>query len=309
MRDPRAGAEVRADAERHVAVPSVAVGPGSVVAGSQDLAGVEIVAEDVEAFGIGEDPVVVVGRHVDHVDQRTRGDRHAVQLDVERVVAGLAPDRRRVAQHLVERRGPQGRVGLDRRELVGVLQQQVPEVHDRAASRLAAAAHDQCDERRDLLGRHDVTVDLGRAQLGDDVETDLVAGFVVEVRRRRPPFLDERLDVLLQVLPGHQAVVVGVAAAETRHHGVVPPRELLAGVLGDAEHLGDDTDRELVGEARAELDQGGARRAVDLDTAGRSAVARFFGLSGSHHSAISSSAISRSACSRLVSAAPTRWRP
>ena len=139
-----------------------------------------------------------------------------------------------------------------------MLEQQIPEVHDGAACGLAASAHDERDERGDLLGGHDVAVDLGVAQLGDDVHADLVAGVVVQVGRGDAPRVDERPDVLLEVGAGDQAVVVGVAAAEPGHHGVVPPGELLAGVLGDAEDLGDDADRELVGEAAAEFDQGGA---------------------------------------------------
>ena len=58
------GAEVRSDAEGHVAAATF-LG----VAAAQELAAVEVASEDVEALGLGEDALVVVGRHVDHVHQ------------------------------------------------------------------------------------------------------------------------------------------------------------------------------------------------------------------------------------------------
>ena len=111
-----------------------------------------------------------------------------------------------------------------------------------------------------------VAVDLRVAQLGDDVHADLIAVVVVQEGRVGPPLLHQRSHVPLEILTGDEAVVVGVAAAEAGHHRVVPPGELLASLLGDAEHLGDHADRELVGETSAEFDD--RAPTVELDPLG-----------------------------------------
>ena len=63
-----------------------------------------------------------------------------------------------------------------------MLQQQIPHVQDRTPRRLTAAAHNQGNERCDLFGRHDVTINLGATELGNDVEANLVAVVIDDTR-------------------------------------------------------------------------------------------------------------------------------
>ena len=173
-----------------------------------------------------------------------------------------------------------------------MLQEQVPHVEDRAASRLAAAADDEGDERRDLLGRHHVAVDHRVAQLGDDVHRHLVAVGVVEVARLRSAGLDQSARRTPRAPAGRPALGVALGAAEAVHHRVVPVEEAVAGVVGEAEHLAHDADRELVGEGSPELDRVAAGRRVEL---GGAAL-------GSNHDSIISSARRCNAGRRFVSA-------
>ena len=131
-----------------------------------------------------------------------------------------------------------------------MLQQQVPHVEDGAPGGLAAAADNEGDVRRDLLGREHVAVDHRVAQLGDDVHRDLVAGVVVQVRRALAALLDEAFDVILQVLAGLHALVVRLGAAEPGHHRGVPVEEVAPGLVGEAEHLAHEPDGELLAKAR-----------------------------------------------------------
>jgi hypothetical protein len=249
VRNPCAGAQVRTDAERHVVALAFLA-----VARAHDLFCVEVAAEDVELLGVGEDARVVVGGPVDHVHQRAGGNLHAVHLDVERVVSWLPTDRRRMAQRLVESRVPQCIVGEDRGHLVGMLQQQVPHVENRTARRFAATSHDERDVRRDLLGRQVVAVDDRLAQLGNDVGGDLIAVVVEKVLRRRATLFDDFLDEVLEVLAGHQTLLLEVAATDAAHHVLVPVEEAVLGVVREAEHLTDHADRKVVGESATEFD-------------------------------------------------------
>ena len=78
---------VWANAECHVAASSLLS-----VAAAQQLAGIEIVPEDIELLGVLEYAVVVVGRKIHHLHQGSGRDLDAVHLNIKRVVSWLATD-------------------------------------------------------------------------------------------------------------------------------------------------------------------------------------------------------------------------
>ena len=88
---------------------------------AQNLSGVQIGAEQVELLRVGKDPLVMIGGEIHHLHERPGGHAHAVQFEIETVVARLATDRRRVTQHFVERRVPQQRIAAHGTELLVVL--------------------------------------------------------------------------------------------------------------------------------------------------------------------------------------------
>src|SRR5271168_1060711 len=106
-----------------------------------------------------------------------------MHFDVEAVVPWLAADGRGMAQGFVKYRIPQRAILIDARQLIGMLEQQVPHVQDGAAGGFAAASDDQGDVRGYFLSREIVPVDLALAELRDDVLADILAVAIVQIGR------------------------------------------------------------------------------------------------------------------------------
>jgi hypothetical protein len=113
-----------------------------------------------------------------------------------------------------------------------MLQQRIPHVHDGAAGGLAPAGHHQGDIRGDLHGAEVVAVYLARAKLGNDVRTQFVALVVVKISGAPASLLHELGHVVLQVLAGLHALLVGLRRPESGHDGVVPVEEVGLRLLG-----------------------------------------------------------------------------
>src|SRR6185312_3730502 len=150
----RAEAEVRALPERDVVVGA---------------------AGDVEAERVGEAALVDVGRHVVDDHLVARPDRLPAQLQIAGGGAAERQHGRVQAQHLLDRRGQQRRVGPEPRVLVRVPQQQEHAAGQRAADGVVARDHEQEEEHLQLGVGQLLAVHLGLDQRRHDVVGGLVA--------------------------------------------------------------------------------------------------------------------------------------
>ena len=140
-----ADAEVLADAEPDVARHAIGAAAGAAL-----LAEPQIRALEVEAARVGEDRLVVVGRHQGQAHDLAGTQVHAVQLDVGRQLAILVHDDAVTPHELGERGLQQRRVPFDRRADVGLAHQHREEVDQGAIGGLAARDEQQRDEGWDL---------------------------------------------------------------------------------------------------------------------------------------------------------------
>ena len=142
-----------------------------------------------------------------------------------------------VTQKFLDRVGDQGRIGLEQRELVGIAMQRQQAVADQVDGGFVAGAEQQDDVGGQFLVGELAAVFLGLHQLRGQI----VAGVL------RP-----QLEQLLEIHLGHQ--VAGVALLDLvrrQRHRIEQAAAVaragvkhLAMVLGDAEHVADDRDRQ-----------------------------------------------------------------
>ena len=111
------------------------------------------VAVDVEVLGVGERPLVVVGRAGDEDHPRVGGDGDAVQGDVLLDPAALVVRRRVPAQHLLDRVRDERRVGDQLGALVGVPVERDDAVGDELGGGLVPGDGQLEQAVRDLLVR------------------------------------------------------------------------------------------------------------------------------------------------------------
>ena len=154
-RQRRTQAEVRAEAEREVAV---------------------VAARDVEAVGLVEHRRVAV-RRADAADhERALPDRHAAELHVLERDAHGALHRAVEAQHLLDRALQQLGLRAQARELVGVLQERERPVPDQVRGRLVTGEQQQDRGRQQLAVAERVAVLLRRDERADQVVARLARG-------------------------------------------------------------------------------------------------------------------------------------
>ena len=204
-------------------------------------------ARHVEAVRVGEDVLVAVGGAVPDGDLLTLLDRHAAQLGVDGRGAPEVHDRAHVAQHLVhERVQGAGHVGQDPRLLLRVLHQRQHPAADEVPGGLVARHREQQHEHVELDVGQLLAVELGGDERGDDVVHRALTARVGQ-RLRVHVELHRRFERLFR----RALVVLGVGVAD---EAVRPLEDLVAVLVGHAEQLGDDDERELRREVRDEVD-------------------------------------------------------
>ena len=124
---------------------------------------------DVEALGVRELAVVEVCGTPDEHDPRPGGDRDPVQLDLPHRGARQHLRRRLDAQHLLDGRGEQRRVGDERGALVGMAGEQLGAVPDQARRGVVAGDEEQEREPEELLVGQVLAVGLGGDQRAHEV--------------------------------------------------------------------------------------------------------------------------------------------
>ena len=140
-------------------------------------------AGDVERVRVVEHLFVAVRRDVPEGDLVAGVDRLPAQLEVLRRGPPHVHDRRRVAQHLVDRARQQRRIGGELRPLVGVLEEEVHPVRDEVAGGLVAGHRKELEEQVELGVGQPVPLDLGLQQGADDVVARVGALRLGEFRR------------------------------------------------------------------------------------------------------------------------------
>ncbi len=196
-------------------------------------------ALDVEVVGVVERPGVAGGRPGEQQHRVAGGDGAALERAVLDREPPLVLGRRQVAEDLLHRPREHARVVLHLLPLVGMAGEQHGGVAHQLGHRLGARPAQQAGEPGDLAvvqaGLHPVAPvhrDLGQPRqhvVGRVLP--LLDGQLVEVRARRPG----RLPSLGRGL--HLALLAVQADVDPLPH-------LLAHVPGDAQHAGDDLDRE-----------------------------------------------------------------
>ena len=195
-------------------------------------------AGDVEGVGVLEGVLVTVGRGVPEHDLVALLDLLATHLQVRRRRAAEVHDRRDIAQHLLDGARKERAVGAEQLPLVGMLEERGHRTGHQVPCRLVAGHDEQQEEEVELelvqlLALH-LCVDQDRDQVG---------------LGREPALRGQLLRVAVDLhgrLAGVRVrdLVLGVLGAD---HAVGPVEDHAAVLLGHAEELGDDEERELGG--------------------------------------------------------------
>jgi hypothetical protein len=168
-----------------------------------------------------------------------RGPRHR---------AALGGRRRRPAQHLLDRGRQQARVGPERGQLVGLLEEGEHAARDRVASRLGTGGEEQREEGVQLEVGELRRVDVRERRVHDDRQH--------VVGRRRALRRDERGGVVEHAHPAAAARLgeadVALAHVEAR---VEERAELVAVLLRHAEQDADGLHRQLAGHVEHEVER------------------------------------------------------
>ena len=216
-------------------------------------------APDVEPVGFGEDVLVAVGRRVEEHQLVAFVQQLPAELDVLGHGAAHVLDRRHPTQQLLDGDREPVRVGRQRRQLVGPFEQGQHAAAQHVARRLVAADQDQERLVHDGLVVEAVAVDLGLAQLGDEVVARVgpAVGDDAELQLAEAEHgLGPRLRLLgRRVERGGAEQVVG------------PMEQIVVGVGVEPEQLGDHHERQRGGHVPHEVARPGFADAVDDEAA------------------------------------------
>ncbi len=207
------------------------------------------VAADVEPVGIGEGRLVAIGRGAQrhhHLAPTDPGARHLEVLPCE--AHGAVFDRVGEAQHLLHRTVHQAGVGAQPGHLGGVVEQRHETVADQVHAGLVAGEEQQEDHAGEFVVAQVVAVLVGLDQARDQ----LAVGFAT-AQRDEP--VEEARQQRQAGTPAQRAAHGLVAHLHEPDDAVV---EVHAPLLRDAEHLGDDEERQRHGEVVHQVDRAAA---------------------------------------------------